>query len=95
MLVDHCVQPQDKNRIIQVEKEKPGRTKSSTQALKAAVEALEWHLKKLEDAGDVVAANITRMHAATLKEEIKDVEVAERRKSIRLVLKDDSGAESV
>lgn len=78
-----------------MEKEKPGRTKSSTQALKAAVDALEWHLKKLEDAGDVVAANMARMHAATLKEEIKDVEVAERRKSIRLVTKNDNGTESV
>jgi hypothetical protein len=78
-----------------VEKEKPGRTKSSKQALKAAVDALEWRLKKLEDAGDVIAANMARMHAATLKEEIKDVEVAERRKSIRLVIKNDSGTEAV
>ena len=85
----------DKNRIIRVEKEIPGRKKPSTQALKAAAEALEWHQKKLEDAGDIVAANVAKMHAATLKEQIKDLEVAERRKSIRLVLKDDSGAESV
>jgi hypothetical protein len=85
----------DKNRIIHVGKEIPGHKTPSTQALKAAAEALEWHRKKLEDAGDIVAANVAKMHAATLKEQVKDLEVAERRKSIRLVLKDDSGAESV
>ena len=79
-----------------MENEKPGRIKPSlTQARKAAVEALEWHQKKLEDAGDVVAANIARTHTATLKEEAKEAAVAEHRRSFRLVPKDDSEAESV
>jgi hypothetical protein len=78
-----------------VDQEKPARRKATlASSLRAGVEAVEWHLKKLEEAGDMLEAEKAREHAAILKRMAKEAEVEERRRNIRLVPNNHGEAES-
>ncbi|EQM80904.1 hypothetical protein L686_08575 [Stutzerimonas stutzeri MF28] len=54
-------------------------------SLRAGVDAVERHLKKLEEDGDVLEVEKTREHVAILKRMAREAEIEERRRNIRLV----------
>jgi len=58
------------------------------------VDAVECHLKKLEEEGDVLEAEKTREHVAILRRMAKEAEIEERRRNIRLVPNTHGEAES-
>ncbi len=78
-----------------MDQEKPTRRRATlASSLRAGVEAVELHLKKLEEAGDVLEAGKAREHAAILRRMAKEAEIEERRRSIRLVPSPHDEAES-
>lgn len=69
-----------------MDQEKPTRRRATlASSLRAGVDAVERHLKKLEEDGDVLEVEKTREHVAILKRMAKEAEIEERRRNIRLV----------
>ncbi|MCQ4235607.1 hypothetical protein NAV31_18090 [Pseudomonas stutzeri] len=78
-----------------MDQEKPTRRRATlASSLRAGVDAVERHLKKLEEEGDVLEAEKTREHVAILRRMAKEAEIEERRRNIRLVPNTHGEAES-